>query len=601
MTSPARFFSLLAAAIAVTLAVTGCASSVRQPRATYDRINSELDQARASLPSGSERGAAAGAASAALLPPLDLALPKAAEIEPRFDLAVSNAPAQSVFVALVSGTRYSMLVSPEVSGTLTVNLKDVTVREALEAIREIYGYDFRIQGTRVYVHPNTIQTRLFKVNYLVGRRVTSSNLRVNSTSITTSPTTGQGGAPGSGYPGAGGIPGASGAPGVPGVPGSTGTAQVQTDAARVLTTTDNDFWKELNTALTTIIGNENGRSVVVNGVSGVVLVRGMPQDIRNVEQYLKATQLIIERQVMLEAKIIDVTLSDQSSAGINWAVFGGSGGHLSTLGAVNPGNSLGPLGKALSAVGLDNLATGTANGVINPSATGNGFFGLAFQTKSFAALLNFLESQGEVQVLSSPRIAAVNNQKAVLKVGTDDYYVTNVSTTVTTSGSGSNLVTPTITLQPFFSGVALDVMPQIDEDNNILLHVHPSVSNVSEKEKVVDLGTQLGTFKLPLASSAINETDSIVRVQDGNIVAIGGLMSQAQSANKSGLPGTTGSAWGMLLGGNRNSSMNKRELVILIKPTIIQDSNDWAKDLDDTRERLRGNGSRRPAEGRNGG
>ncbi|MCE1244682.1 pilus (MSHA type) biogenesis protein MshL [Oryzomicrobium sp.] len=598
MTSPARSLSLLAAALAVALTVSGCASSFRQPRATSDRINSELDQARASLSNGSERSASAGAASSALLPPLDLSLPKAAEVEPRFDLSVSNAPAQSVFVALVSGTRYSMLVSPEVSGSLTVNLKDVTVREALEAIREVYGYDFRIQGSRIYVHPNTMQTRIFKVNYLVGRRVTTSNLRVNSTTITTTPTSGTGGTPGTGYPGATGVPGSTGVPGQPGAPGST--QQVQTDAARVLTTSDNDFWKELKSALEAIVGDDNGRSVVTNGVSGVVLVRGMPQDIRNVEQYLRATQLIIERQVMLEAKIIDVTLSDQFSAGINWSIFSGTGSRLSSIGAVNPGNSLSPAGKALSAVGLDNLATGMTNGVINPTSSGNGFFGLAFQTKSFAALLSFLESQGDVQVLSSPRIAAVNNQKAVLKVGTDDFYVTNVSSTVTTSGTG-NIVTPTITLQAFFSGVALDVMPQIDEDNNILLHVHPSVSNVTEKEKVVDLGTQLGTFKLPLASSAINETDSIVRVQDGNIVAIGGLMSQAQAQTQTGLPGTTGSIWGTLLGGNRNNSMNKRELVILIKPTIIQDPNDWAKDLDDTRERLRNNGSRRPVEGRNGG
>lgn len=596
MTYPARPLSLLVAALAVALTASGCASSFRQPRATSDRINSELEQARASLSNGSERGAATGAASSALLPPLDLSLPKAAEVEPRFDLSVSNAPAQSVFVALVSGTRYSMLVSPDVSGTLTVNLKDVTVREALEAIREIYGYDFRVQGSRIYVHPNTMQTRIFKVNYLVGRRVATSNLRVNSTTITSTPATGVGGVPGTGYPGTTGAPGTTGVPGIPG-----GQTQVQSDAARVLTTSDNDFWKELKSALQAIVGDENGRSVVMNGVSGVVLVRGMPQDIRNVEQYLRATQLIIERQVMLEAKIIDVTLSDQFSAGINWSIFSGTGSRLSSIGAVNPGNSLSPAGKALSAVGLDNLATGMTNGVINPTASGNGFFGLAFQTKSFAALLSFLESQGDVQVLSSPRIAAVNNQKAVLKVGTDDFYVTNVATTVTTSGTGNPLVTPSITLQPFFSGVALDVMPQIDEDNNILLHVHPSVSNVTEKEKVVDLGTQLGTFKLPLASSAINETDSIVRVQDGNIVAIGGLMSQAQAQTQTGLPGTTGSIWGTLLGGNRNNAMNKRELVILIKPTIIQDPNDWAKDLDDTRERLRNNGSRRPVEGRNGG
>jgi len=182
-------------------------------------------------------------------------------------------------------------------------------------------------------------------------------------------------------------------------------------------------------------------------------------------------------------------------------------------------------------------------------------------------------------------VATINNQKAVLKVGTDDFFVTNVSTTSSTSGTNTT-VTPTITVAPFFSGIALDVTPQIDDSNNIILHIHPSVSNVVEKNKVIDLGT-LGSFTLPLASSDVNETDTIVRVTDGNIVAIGGLMRQRSSSDRSQVP-VVGDMPGI---GNlfrqRDNSSSKSELVILLKPTIIHGDRNWQEDLIQTRDRIR--------------
>ena len=141
-------------------------------------------------------------------------------------------------------------------------------------------------------------------------------------------------------------------------------------------------------------------------------------------------------------------------------------------------------------------------------------------------------------------------------------------------------------LQPYFSGISLDVTPQIDEEGNISRHVHPDISTVAEKEKIVDLGETMGLFKLPLASSTVNETDSIVRVQDGNIVAIGGLMTHSQLSSRNGLPGTVNSPAGVLLG-QRGSSLEKRELVILLKPTVIHDDRTWVKDLQQSGERLR--------------
>ena len=213
-------------------------------------------------------------------------------------------------------------------------------------------------------------------------------------------------------------------------------------------------------------------------------------------------------------------------------------------------------------------------------------FGLAFQTGNFASMLSFLQTQGTLQVLSSPRIAALNNQKAVLKVGNDEFFVTNITTTTLTSATGAATQSPSIVVQPFFSGVAFDVTPQIDEHSQIILHVHPSVSNVVEKTKNIDLGTS-GSFRLPLASSSISESDTVVRVQDGNIVAIGGLMRESTERTKSGVPGLAnapivGSAFR-----SQSTSARKSELVILIKPTVIQGDADWEKDLGDLRARLR--------------
>ena len=210
-------------------------------------------------------------------------------------------------------------------------------------------------------------------------------------------------------------------------------------------------------------------------------------------------QLIVERQVVLEAKIIEVTLREGFEAGINWAAFRDERQH--------PRRRRGRAARHLhrqhrSAGHADRAAAGRLHrsgfqphrharrrGVARRRGIGapGAVFGLALQTSNFAALLAFLETQGSVNVLSSPRVATINNQKAVLKVGQDDFFVTNVSTTSTTSGT-STTISPTITVQPFFSGIALDVTPQIDENNNIILHIHPQVSRVVEQRKVVDLG-----------------------------------------------------------------------------------------------------------------
>ena len=499
----------------------------------------------------------------AAMPPVPAqpsAIPAAAK-GPRFDLSVNNAPASQVFLQLGAGTAYNMLVSPDIAGNITVSLKNTTVPEALEALRELFGYDFRITGNRVFVYPNTVQTRLFRINYLPGRRQGASDLRVSSSSITAT-----GGTSGSGTSGSTGSSSS----------GSSATAGTVVDTAHVRMTSDADFWKEVQLSLVSLVGQAEGRSVVLNPAAGVIVVRASPAELRQVEGYLRAIQLTIERQVMLEAKIIEVQLRRESQTGVNWSVFrnvtnGSAIGQFSG-GAVAPGITLNNTGVISNSDATINAGKSVVTDVL-----GRGFYGLTFQSEGFAALISFLETQGDVQVLSSPRIATLNNQKAVLKVGSDELFVTGVTSNQTTNGN-TTTNTPTLTLQPFFSGISLDVTPQIDDQGNVMLHVHPAISAVSEKQKIIDLG-ELGSYRLPLAASAINETDSIVRVKDGHIVAIGGLMQHEAALSRNGIPGLSDVPAVGGLFRQKTTASAKRELVILIKPTVIaQDGTGWSAD-----------------------
>jgi MSHA biogenesis protein MshL len=566
--------------LGVLLLFGGCTAPGSRNQAA-DSIQREMNQAAqdSAQPSKPE------VVNNALLPPLAVGMPRMdnKSLDTKFDLTVNNTPASQVFMSIVSGTRYSMLLHPDVSGNISLNLKDVTVFEALEAIREMYGYDYKIDSTRIYIQPLTLQTRIFQVNYLTGNRAGTSSVRVTSNTMSdsaggTSPTGGgtTGGNSGQGQGTI--IVGTGGA----GDPKNLKFDRGNDSSSKITTTTSSDFWDDLTKALNSIVGNDKGRSVVISPMSGVIVVHAMPDELRNVSAYLKASQISVDRQVILEAKIVDVQLNDSFQSGVNWAAFSNNPNSRTSVGQLSPGTSLATAGAITN--GLITATPGASLASLGAPGTGT-LFGLAFQTSNFAALLNFLESQGNVQVLSSPRIATLNNQKAVLKVGTDDFFVTNVSTTTMATGGGvtGTTSTPNVTLQPFFSGIALDVTPSIDENGEIILHVHPSVSKVSTVTQIIDLGGLNGSMTLPLASSSVSETDSIVRARNGQIVAIGGLMSQSGSNNNSGLPGMPKSIFGQT-----NQQSAKRELVILLKSTIVDNDKDWSDDIMHSRDRVNG-------------
>lgn len=547
------------------LILVGCESQSAKDDAVLDKMETTLQEAIAS--NEREKESLPNSVSDALMPGLDIGKAEGEEqasTEERFDISVNELPAEQFFMSLVEGTSINMAVHPDVSGTITLNLKDVTIPDVLHAVRDVYGFEFIDTPYGFQVLPARLQARIYKVNQLNVQRQGSSATLVSSGALSTGAVSNDRN----------------------NQDNSGNRRDTNVFGTEIETTqTETDFWGELHTSLVTMVGEGDGRSVVVNPQSGVVVVRALPTELRDVERFLKETQLITQRQVILEAKIIEVSLDNGSQTGINWArffehngrtiqaanigggsVFNNESGMAGTQGAqasLNPNNPQFP----------DNTATTAFGGV----------FSLALNFDNFTAFIELLKTQGDVQVLSSPRVSTLNNQKAVIKIGRDEFFVTDISTQNVTSSTVAT-ITPDVTLTPFFSGIALDVTPQISEEGYVTLHVHPSISEVVDQEKTVTVGSVTQT--LPLALSTIRETDSIVRAKSGQIIVIGGLMQDSMENSSASAPVAGDIPVLGRLFKHTKQSRTKSELVILLKPIVVQHDEQWQGALRESADAL---------------
>jgi MSHA biogenesis protein MshL len=488
----------------------------------------------------------------------------AADEEPRFNITVVNTPAKSFFLGLVHDTPYNMVVSADVSGSISLDLKQVTVPEVLQMTRELYGYDFQKLPAGFLVLPATIQSRMFYVNYVDLERSGTSRTRVSSGGLTQS---GQNGSSNIAID-----PNASMA-GQVGTSVQNGQQQPGTRSSQTGTTVDTkykiNFWQELELSLRDMLPKDGGHSVVVNAQSGVVAVRAMPNELNDVAKFLAKINSSAAREVILEAKIIEVDLNDDYQAGVNWSSLIQNGSQSYFAGQSSPGTFSGDL-LAPSGPTVNVSPGNVVNGLV--SNTLGGAFTLALNARDFNAYVNLLQVQGNTRVLSSPRVSTLNNQKAVIKSGSDQFFVTNVTSNTVTSTAASN--TNSVELTPFFSGVALDVTPQIDDDGAVILHIHPSVSQVTSQNLNVTVNGIANT--LPLALSQIRESDSVVRAHSGQVIVIGGLMTTQNATTNYQTP-FLGSI--PVLGNlfkSKQTTNTKTELVILLKPIVVgEDEGDW--------------------------
>lgn len=517
---------------------TGQATSTESARAIDETLEQAEQQAQADERQSRQTSSPAMPAdvSAALLPPLEQAAPS----EQRFDVNARGVEARSFFEALVEGTGYNVVVHPGVSATIDLRLSDVTVPEVMDIARDVYGLSIQRRGRLFQVDTDRVQTRLFAINYLSFKRSGGSETRVSSGQVSSARSTDSD----------------SGGDRADRNAGSSRNLV----GTRISTETESDFWADLSQALSMIVGNGDSHQVITNPGAGLVMERANGETLRQVQDYLERTELIMQRQVVLEAKVLEVTLNEGYQQGINWSDVQSSAGRADYFTAQSLGGQN-----------------------IRPSDIG-GLFSATIQAGDFSGLIQLLGEQGNVQTLSSPRIATVNNQKAVIKVGTDEFFVTDIDFDEDNGSlSANDSTTTSVELTPFFSGISLDVTPQIAEDNSVTLHVHPSVSEVNDQQKVITIGDQDVT--LPLALSTVRETDSVIRAQSGQIVVIGGLIQNSSEDDNAAVPFFSEIP---LLGEafrQRSFQSRKSELVILIRPVVVG-AETMSADISASRERM---------------
>ncbi len=520
-------------------------------------------------------------------------------VEERFNIVANRESAQSFFSNLVAGTQYGVAVSPDVEGEISLSLPDVTIEEVMVAVQETYGYQVTRNGNIYRIQPAGLQTRIFSVDYLNITRAGTSSVQVTPASSSS-----QGGNNNSnnnngntnnngGFNNSGGNTGNTGNNNNNGANGNntnnSGSGGVA--GGQVSTQTESNFWEDFEEVIATMIGapverdddasqgggsggllsglggggsggssgNAEGRSVVVQPQVGLVMVTALPAELDRVADYIARAQNILSREVTIQVQFLEVILNKGFQSAIDFDTFGIGGAELT-----------------------NNTVTGQFGSTGGSNIQGiSGPLSIATNFTDFNAVFQILEARGTTQVLSSPSLKVMNNQKAVFQDGDEEYFQTGMNAT-TIAGGNNTTTSNSASLQPFFSGISMDITPQISAEGRITLHIHPTISTVVEQSKSIS-GEQI-----PLARTSVRELDSVIRGEDGKIVVLGGLAYERSVEDVAGIPmandlPVVGAAFDQ-----RRRQTVKSEFIILLRPVIaspdteerfIRDSNDRFRQL----------------------
>ena len=457
---------------------------------------------------------------------------------------------QDILLAFSKESDYNIVIDPELSGKVTIDLKRVTLRESLDAILSPLGWIYRIEGKFIKIMRPQLESRFFTLNYLATKRSGKREIYASTgggqqTSV------------------------------LPGTQAPTGSSGARTGFSDLVSVDEMDLWRDIQKGLEAIVFGSveektasdaekaawtrvdgKGKKLIINKSASVILVTDYPINLNKIASYLETVEGSSQRQVTIQAKIFEVILSDENKEGINWKAIES----LPRIANLSWGltNKAGTTGFPGTTGGFTLGGTTTGTSVQTPGLFKIRPFGgtLAIGTEvALSDIMQAIAEQGNIKVLSSPTISTLNNQKAIIRVGNQDvFFITGAVATQTT-------VTQTIQPMTIDVGIILDVTPQIAEDGTIIMNIHPSIT-----EKTGEKMTPDGKTTFPLLS--VRETDTTVRVKDGQTIIIAGLMQEKNEESYIGVPVLHSIP---LLGGlfrYRTEKKRVAELVIMITPTL---------------------------------
>jgi len=482
-----------------------------------------------------------------------------------FSISARDSNIQDVLLAFSKESELNIVIDPDLSGRVTVDLKRVTLKEALDAVLSPMGWTYHVEGKFIKISRPQMETRLFTLNYIATKRTGRREVYASASS-------------------GGGLETSS----LPGQQVALSPGGVRTGYTDLISVDEVDLWKEIQKGLEGLIFgastekeisadkekttwtrvDEEGRKLIINKSAGIIMVTDYPVRLNGVASYLETVEGSSQRQVSIQAKIMEVILSNDHKEGINWQVIEGLPRSINLAWGLSdktktkgfPGSSTGfvssPASTSSGGSGGTSASSIDIPGVLKIAPYGGVFaLGAAGAEVALSDIMQAIALQGDVKILSSPTISTLNNQKAVIRVGNQDvFFITGAVATQTT-------VTQIVQPMTIDIGIILDVTPQIAEDGTIIMNIHPSVTNKTGEKTTPD-----GKSTFPLLS--VRETDTTVRVRDGQTIIIAGLIQETTQENYTGVPVLDSIP---LLGGlfrYKTGTKTNAELVIMITPTV---------------------------------
>lgn len=449
--------------------------------------------------------------------------PQARGLDTVFSINFRDASLVAALNTLAQYAGLNLVIDPSITGTVTQDLNNVTLTQALDAILVPRDLQYRIENGLVRVEKLQMENRTFKFDYITTSRRLSRSINASATAA--------GGAAAASATGIGTTSGATGATVTGGGTGGGSSASLSgTESA--------DLETDIQTALTQL-KSANGK-FIYNKIAGLIFASDYPKNLDMIGLFLETVQNSVNRQVVIESQLLEVSIDDTTQFGVNYTA-----------------------------------AVGNALKITQPFAATGGFQ-ITGIYKNTTAVVSALSTIGRVKVLSSPTVATLNNQPAIIRVGTQDVFFTTTTQVDPRTGS---IVQTAIVPAEVDEGIVLDITPNISDDGIVTMNVHPTVT-----ERTGQATSPNGTT-VPITD--VRETDTVVRIHEGDTIFIGGLISDRTIVNTNKVPVLSSlPVLGNLFRSN-SKEVTKTDLVILLTPKIldIQTAVDFTRSKVEEQER----------------
>ncbi len=512
--------------------IAGCASTIpepHQPSTGHINVDEATTDTAKDIPQIVDQ--------TAFIPP-PLPQPEPQDLE-RYTVVVNDVPVKELLFALARDASLNIDVSSDIDGYVTLNAVEQTLPQILERISRQASLRYELNDNNLYIAPDAPYFRTYKIDYVNIARDTEGSISVATQVETTGTVDVTSTSSGS---------------------GSSGTGNNST--TNVKSSSKHRFWETLTANIKGILGNDVDDSVIINAESGVITVNASSAKHLEIQEFIDRVMLNVQRQVLIEATIVEVTLNDRFQSGIDWSALIGGNEYLN----------------------LQQSLLSSASSVLS-----NTFFSGTIQsdnsaTPDFRATLKLLKTFGDTKVLSSPKLMTLNNQTAVLKVVNNAVYFTIESQISQGQQGSSNLSSIESQVHTVPVGLVMSVTPQINENMAVTMNVRPTISRIIDQ--VIDPGPQLiaatlansGTnVVIPTINSqipviAVREMESILKVTSGQTAILGGLMQDNYQRDQNSVPGVdevpiAGEAFKQ-----KDFQNTKSELVIFLRPVVIRNA-----------------------------